>query len=70
MASHLREPSDSACWNCDRDADEVVDATLHLPPGNRLSYPLCRACYRSAYPRAAALAGDAITARVSRSARP
>ncbi len=63
MPSYLREPSDSACWNCDRGADEIVDATLHLPSGDQLSYPLCRDCRRSAYPRAAALAGVTITAR-------
>ena len=44
MPSHLREPSGSVCWNCDRDAHETVEITVRTPPGGEATFALCRAC--------------------------
>ncbi len=44
VPSYLREPSDAACWNCDRDADQLVAITLRTPSGAARAFALCRDC--------------------------
>ena len=59
MPSYLREPSGSACWNCDQPANETVVVALRTPTGGAATFRLCRSCYDSAVPRAAALGAAA-----------
>ena len=59
MPSHLREPSGSVCWNCDRDADQTVVVTLRTPAGVARTFALCRACDAAVYPALVRVPTDA-----------
>ncbi len=59
MPSYLREPSDAACWNCDRREDALVVVTLRSPAGAARAFRLCRACEDTFSPALTQVAADA-----------
>ena len=59
MPSYLREPSDAACWNCDRRTEDLVAVTLRSPAGAARAFALCRACEDTFFPALTQVAADA-----------
>ena len=59
VPSCLREPSGSACWNCDRRADDLATAVLRTASGAARAFPLCRDCHGAIYPALVQVAAEA-----------
>ncbi len=59
MPSYLREPSDAACWSCDRRTDELMITTLRTSSGAARAFRLCRDCDAAIYPALVGVAADA-----------
>ncbi len=58
MPSYLHQALGSACWNCERDADDTVAVTLRMPTGDAATFALCGACLDGISPALAAAAGQ------------
>ena len=49
VAAYPSEPSDAACWNCDRQAAKAVTVTLCAPSGEHVALTLCPDCHTATY---------------------